>query len=81
MTRALLPFIDGPFGITRERLLAILEGMEMDLRQNRYLDFAALKRYCAPGRGRRRRDLRRASSGTPTRARSNSRAASDWRCS
>jgi phytoene synthase len=45
VTRALLPFIDGPFGITRERLLAILEGMEMDLRQNRYLDFAALKRY------------------------------------
>jgi 15-cis-phytoene synthase len=45
VTRALLPFIDGPFGITRERLLSILEGMEMDLRQNRYLDFAALKRY------------------------------------
>ena len=45
VTRALLPFIDGPFGITRERLLAILEGMEMDLRQNRYLDFAALQRY------------------------------------
>ncbi|MGE5161754.1 MAG: presqualene diphosphate synthase HpnD [Betaproteobacteria bacterium] len=45
VTRALLPFVDGPFGITRERLLAILEGMEMDLRQNRYLDFAALKRY------------------------------------
>ena len=45
VARALLPFIDGPFGITRERLLAILEGMEMDLRQNRYLDFAALKRY------------------------------------
>ena len=45
VTHALLPFIDGPFGITRERLLAILEGMEMDLRQNRYLDFAALQRY------------------------------------
>ena len=45
VTRALLPFIDGPFGITQARLLAILEGMEMDLRQNRYLDFAALKRY------------------------------------
>ena len=45
VTRALLPFIEGPFGITQERLLAILEGMEMDLRQNRYLDFAALKRY------------------------------------
>jgi phytoene synthase len=45
VTQALLPFIDGPFGITRERLLAILEGMEMDLRQNRYLDYAALQRY------------------------------------
>jgi phytoene synthase len=45
VTRALLPFIDGPFGITQSRLLAILEGMEMDLRQNRYLDFAALRRY------------------------------------
>jgi 15-cis-phytoene synthase len=45
VTRALLPFIDGPFGITRERMLAILEGMETDLRQNRYLDFAALRRY------------------------------------
>jgi phytoene synthase len=45
VTRALLPFIDGPLGVTRERLLAILDGMEMDLRQNRYLDFAGLKRY------------------------------------
>ena len=45
VTRALLPFIDGPFGITRPRLDAILEGMAMDLRQNRYLDFPALKRY------------------------------------
>ncbi|MGZ8272905.1 MAG: presqualene diphosphate synthase HpnD [Burkholderiaceae bacterium] len=45
VTRALLPFIDGPFGITRQRLDAILEGMAMDLRQNRYLDFPALKRY------------------------------------
>lgn len=45
VTRALLPFIDGPFGITQARLLAILDGMEMDLRQNRYLDFPALKRY------------------------------------
>jgi phytoene synthase len=45
VTRALLPFVDGPFGITQPRLAAILEGMEMDLRQNRYLDFAALRRY------------------------------------
>lgn len=45
VTRALAPFVDGPYGITRARLLAVLEGMEMDLRQNRYLDFAALRRY------------------------------------
>jgi 15-cis-phytoene synthase len=45
VTRALLPFVDGPFGITRPRLDAILEGMAMDLRQNRHLDFAGLKRY------------------------------------
>lgn len=45
VTRALLPFIDGPYGITEARLLAVLEGMETDLRQNRYLDFAALRRY------------------------------------
>lgn len=45
VTRALLPFLDGPFGITRARLEAILEGMTMDLRQNRYLDFAGLRRY------------------------------------
>jgi 15-cis-phytoene synthase len=45
VTRALLPFIDGPYGITRSRLEAILEGMAMDLRQNRYLDFPALRRY------------------------------------
>jgi 15-cis-phytoene synthase len=45
VTRALQPFIDGPFGITRARLDAILDGMEIDLRQNRFLDFAALRRY------------------------------------
>jgi phytoene synthase len=45
VTRALLPFVDGAYGITRERLLAVLDGMEIDLRQSRYLDFAALKRY------------------------------------
>lgn len=45
VSRALQPFIDGEFGITRERLVAILDGMEIDLHQNRFLDFAALKRY------------------------------------
>jgi 15-cis-phytoene synthase len=45
VTRALQPFLDGPFGITRARLDAILDGMEIDLRQNRFLDYAALRRY------------------------------------
>jgi phytoene synthase len=46
VTRALEPFTADPaFGITRERLTAVLDGMEMDLRQNRYLDFPALARY------------------------------------
>lgn len=45
VTRALQPFITADFGITQERLAAVLAGMEMDLRQNRYLDYAALRRY------------------------------------
>jgi phytoene synthase len=45
VTKALQPFASGPFGITRDRLAAVLDGMDMDLRQNRYLDFAGLRRY------------------------------------
>jgi 15-cis-phytoene synthase len=45
VTRALQPFIDTPFGISQERLGAVVDGMEMDLRQNRYLDYPALQRY------------------------------------
>ncbi|HQR72017.1 MAG TPA: presqualene diphosphate synthase HpnD [Burkholderiaceae bacterium] len=45
VTRALQPFVDGDYGITRERLAAVLDGMDMDLRQNRYLDYPALQRY------------------------------------
>jgi 15-cis-phytoene synthase len=45
VTRALQPHLE-PFAITRERLLQILEGMRMDLQQTRYLDYAALARYC-----------------------------------
>lgn len=33
-------------GITRGRLDEIIDGMEMDLVQSRYLDFAGLERYC-----------------------------------
>ena len=45
VARALQPAIQ-PFAIKQEYLVAILDGMEMDLRQNRYLDFAALEQYC-----------------------------------
>ena len=45
VTRALAPHLV-PFGITRERLLLVLDGMRMDLAQNRFLDHAALARYC-----------------------------------
>ena len=34
------------YGITAERLNEIVDGMELDLAQTRYLDFAALERYC-----------------------------------
>ncbi len=45
VTRALAPHLS-IHGLTRERLLQIVEGMTMDLNQNRYLDFIALARYC-----------------------------------
>ena len=45
VTKALLPFVGAEFGITEARLAAVLEGMQMDLRQNRYLDYHALRRY------------------------------------
>jgi phytoene synthase len=34
------------FNIQEEHLQAIIEGMEMDLNQSRYLDFPGLQRYC-----------------------------------
>ena len=43
--RALEPHREA-FGITAERLNEIIDGMEMDLRQTRYLDWAGLERYC-----------------------------------
>jgi len=45
VARALAPAIQ-PFGIKHEYLAEIIDGMEMDLSQNRYLDFAALEQYC-----------------------------------
>ncbi len=34
------------FNLPKEQLLEIIDGMEMDLRQTRYLDFKALSLYC-----------------------------------
>jgi phytoene synthase len=43
--QALMPCA-APFGIEARQLLAVIEGCRMDLTQTRYLDFAALQRYC-----------------------------------
>jgi phytoene synthase len=45
VTRALAPLIE-PYDITRARLEDIMDGMEMDLLQSRYLDYANLRVYC-----------------------------------
>ncbi|MGB5080986.1 MAG: presqualene diphosphate synthase HpnD [Burkholderiales bacterium] len=45
VTRALAGAI-GRFGITQAHLDEIMDGMEMDLSQSRYPDFAGLQRYC-----------------------------------
>ncbi len=42
---ALLPAIRD-YGLPREQLLEIIDGMEMDLDQSRYLDFKGLQLYC-----------------------------------
>jgi phytoene synthase len=45
VTRALASVI-GPFGISEARLAEVMDGMEMDLNQGRYLNFASLQFYC-----------------------------------
>jgi phytoene synthase len=35
-----------PFGITQARLAEIMDGMEMDLNQSRYMNFPGLQLYC-----------------------------------
>ena len=45
VTRALAPFLE-KFFLSGERLGEIIDGMEMDLRQSRYLDWPALEAYC-----------------------------------
>jgi len=42
---ALQPHI-GPYKLEEKHLLAIVDGMEMDLDQSRYLDYPGLQRYC-----------------------------------
>ena len=43
--QALMPYV-AEYGIEARHLLAVIEGCQMDLTQSRYLDFAALQRYC-----------------------------------
>jgi 15-cis-phytoene synthase len=45
VSKALQPFT-GKYGISEKHLNEIIDGMEMDLTQTRYLDFAGLERYC-----------------------------------
>jgi phytoene synthase len=45
VTRALAP-LAATYAITPERLNEIIDGMQMDLEQSRYPDFAGLSRYC-----------------------------------
>jgi phytoene synthase len=45
VTQALLPLLS-EFSLPQEQLLEIIDGMEMDLQQTRYLDFKALSLYC-----------------------------------
>lgn len=45
VTRALQPHLQ-TCSITRDRMLAVIDGMEMDLDQTRYLDWPGLRKYC-----------------------------------
>jgi 15-cis-phytoene synthase len=45
VTQALQPFV-ATYDLKQEHLQAIVDGMEMDLDQSRYLDFIGLQRYC-----------------------------------
>jgi phytoene synthase len=45
VTRALKPHL-AAYSLARERLGEIIDGMEMDLTQTRYLDWPGLERYC-----------------------------------
>ena len=45
VTKALAPFIER-YSLPKEQLGEIIDGMEMDLTQTRYLDWPGLERYC-----------------------------------
>lgn len=45
VTRALAPHLSD-YALERARLFEIIDGMQMDLEQNRYLDFEGLRLYC-----------------------------------
>jgi len=45
VTKALSPFIE-KYSIQKENLGDVIDGMEMDLTQSRYLDWPGLERYC-----------------------------------
>ncbi|WP_076591503.1 presqualene diphosphate synthase HpnD [Herminiimonas arsenitoxidans] len=45
VTKALQPHLS-VYDLEIEHLIAIIDGMEMDLDQNRYLDFIGLQKYC-----------------------------------
>ena len=50
VTRALAPSLE-PYRISNQQLDHVIDGMEMDLLQTRYLDFAGLERYCSLASG------------------------------
>ena len=45
VTRALQPHLQS-CDMSRDRMLAVIDGMEMDLDQTRYLDWPGLRKYC-----------------------------------
>ncbi|HEX7053297.1 MAG TPA: presqualene diphosphate synthase HpnD [Burkholderiales bacterium] len=45
VTRALAPFV-AKYALSQPRMAEIVDGMEMDLRQSRYLDWPSLEAYC-----------------------------------
>ena len=45
VTKAMQPHLQ-PYNLEQQHLQAIIDGMEMDLNQTRYLDYPAMQRYC-----------------------------------